>query len=92
MKIKRIIEYVSFFVFLYFLLLVIGSNYNLNNVLLGVLVELLTIPFLILLLVLFVVSVKSFTRDNFKFQSDYFVSFTVTLATILMLVIVTLVG
>lgn len=87
---NKLLPMASLFVLLYFIFLVVISNYNVNIILLGVIVELLTIPFLILLLILFIKSIRDLIKSKFKIKSNSFVSFVLTIITILMLVIVTL--
>ena len=76
--------------FIYFLILIILSRYEINITVLGVFIELLTIPFILLLLLLTFLSIKSNIKTKFNIKSNYFISFSLLLLIIILLVIATI--
>lgn len=77
--------------FLYFLILIIFS-YNhiiLNKILQGTL-ELLTIPFLILIIALFFTNIYSLNKMKWLIQNNYFYSLVINVLTISMLILATI--
>lgn len=71
----------------YFIVLLAADKFHYSPVLLGVIVEILTIPALLLLPVIFILSVIGFVKSRYKLVSLPFVSILIQLATTILLVI-----
>jgi hypothetical protein len=89
-KADKLILLGSIFCLLYFTALTILSNYNLNIIVLGALIELFTIPLILLLLFLTVFSLHKNFKNRFKIKSSYIISTIISLITIIILVISTI--
>jgi len=77
--------YLSFCIAGYFLLLFINAYIIKSNfILIGIFQELLTIPMLIVLLFLFILSVKYSVADKFRIKKYSFWTFLILLVTILL--------
>lgn len=77
---------------IYFSLLIILSIYDIKLVAVGALVELLTIPFIIILLLLTGYSINKSIKNKFNVKSKYFISTIVFLVTIILLIASTIYG
>ncbi|MDO5974265.1 hypothetical protein [Flavivirga jejuensis] len=75
---------------IYFILLVILSIYKVDIIILGVLIELFTIPFILLLLFLTFISIKNNIKNRFNIKSNYFFSFLLLGLSIIILTIATI--
>lgn len=81
------IFFLSITVAAYFIVLLAADKFHYSPVLLGVIAEILTIPALLLLAVMFIISVISFVKSRYKAASLPFVSILIQLATTILLVI-----
>lgn len=75
---------------IYFLSLMTISYLKVEIILIGVLVELLTIPFVFLLVILFYLSFKNWRKEQLVLRSNYLTPFVVTSLNIALLVVATL--
>lgn len=89
-KNSTLILFGSILTFFYFLSIVILSKFSFDSIIIGVFRELLTIPLLLLLFVLLLLSIRGLIKNKFKVKSNYFVSFISTITTSLMLILVTI--
>lgn len=80
----------SFSCLIYFMTLTILSHYEIHLRMLGVFIELLTIPLIILLLFLTFFSLKNNIKNKFNIKSNYFISFLLLGLTIIILTISTI--
>ena len=76
--------------FIYFMSLVALSHYEIDIIVLGVFIELLTIPFILLLLFLAFLSIKNTIKSKFNIKSNYFISFLLLGLTIIILIVATI--
>ncbi len=72
---------------MYFTALVVLSRYEINIIIVGVFIELLTIPFILLLVFLTFTSIKNNIKNKFNIKSNYFFSLLLLVFTIIMLII-----
>lgn len=75
---------------IYFTALLLLSHYKINIAILGVLIELLTIPFLLLLILLLFISIKNIIKNKFSLKSNYSLSTLVLALIIIMLTLATI--
>ena len=80
----------SFICFIYFLSLVMLSHYKVQITILGVFIELLTIPLILLLIFLTFISIKNSIQTQFNIKSSYYISFLLLLITIIILTLDTI--
>jgi len=76
----------SLFVFLYFAFLILIYELKYDAVIIGVFREMLTIPFMVLLLILLVLSTITFIKEKFKIKSYAFYSLIILLFTLSIMV------
>ena len=86
----KIILISSVICFIYFVSLITLSHYEVQIEIVGVFVELLTIPFVILLLLLVFLSIKNSVKTKFSIKSSYFISFLLLVLTIIILTTATI--
>lgn len=86
---KKLIFLSSVVTLFYFLILLSISYFQLKNVIISVFAQILTIPFLVILLFLTFVSIKNWSKEKFKFTSIYLSSTTINLITIILLILAT---
>ncbi|MBK8088577.1 MAG: hypothetical protein IPK31_11840 [Chitinophagaceae bacterium] len=85
-KQNNLILFLSLTVAAYFIFLITADKLHYRPVLLGVIVEILTIPALLLMLTMFIISVIRFVKSKYKVASFTFVSIIIQLATMIFLV------
>ena len=85
-----LVLYGSIISFIYFITLLIISHFKIRFVLIGVFVELLTIPFILLLLFLTFYSIRKIFKGKMDAKSNSFISLAILITTIVMLVIATI--
>jgi cytochrome c oxidase subunit IV len=76
----------SLFVFLYFAFLILIYELKYDAVIIGVFREMLTIPFMVLLVILLVLSTITFIKEKFKIKSYTFYSLIILLFTLSIMV------
>ncbi len=77
----------SIITFIYFITLLTLWYYKINIIILGVFIELLTIPFILLLLSLTFLSIKGSTKTKFNIKSNYFISLLLLSLIIIILIV-----
>lgn len=80
----------SFICFIYFISLVLLSHYKVQITILGVFIELLTIPLILLLIFLTFISIYKIIKAKFNIKSSYYISFLLLLLTIIILIVDTI--
>jgi hypothetical protein len=83
----KVVFLFSLLAFVYFTLLIVTSQLNWDPVLLGVVREMITLPAVIGLLVLLVLSGMAFVKGNFKVNSFAFYSLLVVMLTITAMIV-----
>lgn len=87
---NKVLLYGSMLTFFYFMFLLLISAIDLNVTIIGVLAEMLTIPFLVLLAALTIFSLVGFSKEKFNIRSLSFIAMLLSMATIVLLLIATL--
>lgn len=88
---KNVYIILSFLCLLYFSGLVyISYNHIILNNFLEAIFELFTIPFILLTITLFVVSLRNWHIEKWSFGSQYFKTLLILIATILLMIIATI--
>jgi len=85
-NIKKLTFTCSVISFIYFLLLILYSLEKVNFVLLNVFLEIMTIPFLILLATTSIASIYGLIKEKINYKSLYILSFIICLINILILI------
>ena len=83
---KKGLLILSIVVFLYFVLQILATELNYDAVVVGVIIELLTLPFLAILIVNLILSIQAFVKLKFKFNSYPFYSIVILVITVIILV------
>ena len=73
--------------FLFFLFLVVSTQYKYDNTAIGVVRELLTLPFAAILLTVLIMSVVTLFKGKFELLSYPFFTIVIIMATIIMLTV-----
>jgi hypothetical protein len=85
-NLKKLTFTCSVISFIYFLLLILYSLEKVNFVLLNVFLEIMTIPFLILLATTSIASIFGLIKEKFNYKSLYILSFIICLINIFILI------
>jgi hypothetical protein len=88
---NKLMLYGSVVALVYFLTVIALSYFEIYNVFIGVFMELLTIPFLLLVLFITFVSIKRIIKVGIVVTSSPFISFILSLITIIILIIATVI-
>jgi cytochrome bd-type quinol oxidase subunit 2 len=86
-KKKKIIFYLSVIILFYFIAVLLMHELKYDNFVIGVFRELLTLPFLALLIVLLVLSIVSLIKEKFIINSYPFFSLVILLITAVLLIL-----
>jgi hypothetical protein len=87
----KLILYGSIVSLVYFIIVIAFSYFEIYNVIIGVFTELLTIPFLLFVLFITFVSIKRIIKERTVVTSSPFISFILSLITIIILIIATVI-
>lgn len=87
---KNLTLYSSLILFFYFTFLLASYHIGYSNVVIDFFRELLTIPFMVILLLVFIMSIRGLKKEEFKIKSSYIYSLGLSIITIVVLVINTI--
>ena len=87
---EKLILFASITTLFYFLLLLSISYFKIENVILNVFAQILTIPFLIFLIISLIASIKNWHKTRFTLNSKYFITTIINLLTVILLVLATI--
>jgi len=82
----KVLLFFSIFLLLYFCALLLLSYFRIDTSTIGFIVELLTIPSIIILIVLFIGSLVTVISKKGQVKSNYSISLVILIVTILMLI------
>ncbi len=88
---NKLMLYGSIVSLVYFLTVIVFYYFEIYNVIIGVFRELLTIPFLLFVLFITVVSIKKIIKERTVVASSPFISLILSLITITILIIATVI-